>query len=238
MSPQEWAWQPLPSCGAENEKKVVEDGGGKYVGLLDAAGSVYKEWGEKNLLPRKIFLCVYTLLNVALFCEVCRARLDRWFSRYPPMLSRPSLPSHPSRNNCQAFVRHRDSEKGKALMGDPFLACITDGLARPCASSSSANGVPVGENALLKRVGAGVWFPWAKGFGQMLNFNCAVMVLPVVRSLVMWLHDRTSMHAPWYLAWVPHVLPLDKNIVFHKASQAREWGVWRGRGEREGDKSV
>ena len=25
------------------------------------------------------------------------------------------------------------------------------------------------------------------------------------------------MHAPWYLKWVPYVLQLDKNIVFHKA---------------------
>ena len=65
------------------------------------------------------------------------------------------------------------------------------------------------------------FFPIAKGFGQTLNFNCTAMLLPVTRFLVAFLHSRTAARGanrlPILLRWVPHVLPLDKNIVAHKA---------------------
>ena len=32
-------------------------------------------------------------------------------------------------------------------------------------------------------VGGGIAYPYAKGFGQLLNLNCAVMVLPVFRKV-------------------------------------------------------
>lgn len=66
----------------------------------------------------------------------------------------------------------------------------------------------------------------------MLNLNCAVMILPVVRSLVMFLHDATSFRAPWWLRWVPYMLPLDKNVVFHKVRPlvvcVQCWVGWHG----------
>ena len=65
-------------------------------------------------------------------------------------------------------------------------------------------------------MGGGVAYPYAKGFGQLLNLNCAVMVLPVFRKGVRYLHDISSRKGgPFW--WIPYVLPLDKNIVFHKA---------------------
>ena len=42
------------------------------------------------------------------------------------------------------------------------------------------------------------------------------MILPVWRSGVRWLHDVSSVKGS-PLAFVPYILPLDKNIVFHKA---------------------
>jgi len=134
---------------------------------------------EKNLLPRLIFLTLYTLANIILFAE--------------------------------AFERHRTSEKGKALRGEQFLAC--DGL--PC--SNDPDGVETGPIPVMQDANTGNWYPMAKGFGQVLNFNCTFMIFPVVRSLFCWLHDVTSTSPPWYLAWIPYVIPLDKNIVFHKA---------------------
>jgi len=94
----------------------------------------------------------------------------------------------------EAYNRHRNGPIGEALRGiDPA-------------------------NDLLQNVGGGLWFPVAKLFGQLLNLNCTVMILPVVRSLVMKLHNISSFKgAPAYLRWIPFVLPLDKNIVFHKA---------------------
>ncbi|KAL1514521.1 hypothetical protein AB1Y20_003619 [Prymnesium parvum] len=178
----EWAWKLLPGAATEKQKKVAEERGGKYYTSIDSLRSLYREWGEKNTLPRKIFLCMYFVVNVVLFWE--------------------------------AFVRHANSEKGKALRGEPFRFCLVDSLPYPCKSSN--NTAPA--NPILQDIMAGVWFPWAKGFGQMLNFNCAVMVLPVVRSLVMWLHNATSIRAPWFLAWIPAVMPLDKNVVLHKAT--------------------
>ena len=95
----------------------------------------------------------------------------------------------------EAMTRHRDSAKGQLLRGE------------------FADGIPV-----LKQNNIGNWYPIAKGFGQMLNLNCAVLVLPVVRSLVMYLHDLSSLNPPWYLRWITYVSGLlDKNIVFHKS---------------------
>ena len=78
-------------------------------------------------------------------------------------------------------------------------------------------GVLVAGSVLLRQVQTGRWYPYAKGFGQLLNLNCMVLLLPVVRSVIKALHDRTSLNPPWYLIWVPYVMQLDKNIVFHKA---------------------
>ena len=118
----------------------------------------------------------------------------------------------------EAANRHGTSEKGKALRGEVFMACGT----APCLDPNDPNAVEAPESPLLLNAQAGRWYPIAKGFGQLLNLNCAVMSLPVVRSLVMFLHDATSFRAPWWLRWVPYILPLDKNIVFHKVCPATD----------------
>ena len=71
-------------------------------------------------------------------------------------------------------------------------------------------GLLVGGSGLLRQVQAGRWYPFAKGFGQLLNLNCMLLLLPVIRSLVAWLHNNTSRDklVPLWLRWVPHVLPV------------------------------
>lgn len=50
------------------------------------------------------------------------------------------------------------------------------------------------------------WILIARGFGQLLNFNCALICVPVMRTFLSWIRTwRFSVH-----------LPLDKNIVFHR----------------------
>ena len=119
-------------------------------------------------------------------------------------------------------MRHANTEKGKALRGEAFSACLVEGCllanGNPCITPCKDGAIAMPANPVLQDAGTGAWYPWAKGFGQLLNLNCAVMILPVVRSLVMWLHNATSVRPPWYLAWVPKILPLDKNIVFHKVA--------------------
>ena len=185
-----------------------------------------QEWGEKNVLPRRLFLASYSLLNLILFWEVTPLAVPQRQigpSAWMPRCSRSRLSRrHPL---TQAFVRHANTDKGKALRGEAFTACLVanclTSTGDPCITPCKG-GFPVAENAILKDAGTGVWYPWAKGFGQLLNLNCAVMILPVVRSLVMWLHNATSVRPPWYLAWVPRILPLDKNIVFHKARRTMQ----------------
>jgi uncharacterized membrane protein YhaH (DUF805 family) len=160
---------------------------------------------ENNKLRRYMFIFVYTVLNILLYSE--------------------------------AASRHAGSPKGKALRGENFLACAASGsmgttvgtpilnnswtrtgvLLVPCATDNDANGVLVAGSALLREVGAGGAYPFAKGFGQLLNLNCMVLLLPVVRSAVKRLHDATSLNPAWYVAWVAYVVELDKNIVMHKA---------------------
>eukprot|EP00499_Haloplacidia_sp_CaronLabIsolate_P010486 CAMPEP_0196776414 /NCGR_PEP_ID=MMETSP1104-20130614/4613_1 /TAXON_ID=33652 /ORGANISM="Cafeteria sp., Strain Caron Lab Isolate" /LENGTH=852 /DNA_ID=CAMNT_0042146585 /DNA_START=20 /DNA_END=2578 /DNA_ORIENTATION=- len=56
------------------------------------------------------------------------------------------------------------------------------------------------------------WAPWAKACGQLLNFNCALIALPVVRSVIKFFHNRSiSSNSSW-----ANVIPLHKNVVFHK----------------------
>ena len=183
-----WQWKLIDRAKEKEKASLL---GGKFLSskqaIADWPRKFYVDSFEKGVVPRRTFLAVYSLLNLILFWE--------------------------------AFVRHANTEKGKALRGEPFLGCscceptdLACGCVKPCAGGLES----VPENEKLREVGAGVWYPWAKGFGQLLNLNCMFMLLPVVRSLVMWLHNQMSVRPPWYLAWFPRQL-LDKNIVFHKA---------------------
>jgi predicted ferric reductase len=54
------------------------------------------------------------------------------------------------------------------------------------------------------------YHPWwtmiARGFGQLLNFNCALIMLPTMRTLLNVLRSLKF----------GYILPLDKNIIFHR----------------------
>ncbi|XP_039225533.1 NADPH oxidase 5 isoform X2 [Crotalus tigris] len=60
--------------------------------------------------------------------------------------------------------------------------------------------------AALKQAGSGVWIVVAKGCGQCLNFNCAFILVLMLRRSLTWL--RTT--------WVVRVLPLDLNVILHQ----------------------
>lgn len=65
--------------------------------------------------------------------------------------------------------------------------------------------------------------PWAKACGGCLNFNCAVLLLPVTKLLLSKLYDAgTSYNAADRASWqyiaslITKCIPLQKNINFHK----------------------
>lgn len=65
--------------------------------------------------------------------------------------------------------------------------------------------------------------PWAKACGGCLNFNCAVLLLPVTKLLLSKLYDAgTSYNAANRASWqyvanlLTKCIPLQKNIDFHK----------------------
>eukprot|EP01043_Picozoa_sp_COSAG02_P006397 COSAG02_NODE_181_length_30783_cov_53.060520_24_plen_1137_part_00 len=70
-----------------------------------------------------------------------------------------------------------------------------------------------------------LWIPIAKGCGQLLNFNCALIVIPVITELLHYLHDvkvksardvdHTSTHATSETT-ISKYVPLGKNITFHR----------------------
>lgn len=68
-----------------------------------------------------------------------------------------------------------------------------------------------------------LWIPIAKGCGQLLNFNCALIVVPVITELLHWLHDvkvqadkgSAGGHASSETTLSKYV-PLGKNITFHR----------------------
>jgi len=82
----------------------------------------------------------------------------------------------------EAYYRHKESPVGLALRGQAFFMCTdTDGLGRPCEEGPTST--QVGPLTKLQDVGAGIAYPYAKGFGQLLNLNCALMLLPVFRKV-------------------------------------------------------
>jgi predicted ferric reductase len=50
------------------------------------------------------------------------------------------------------------------------------------------------------------WVMIARGFGQLLNFNCALIILPTMRTVLNVLRSLKF----------GYILPLDKNIIFHR----------------------
>lgn len=52
----------------------------------------------------------------------------------------------------------------------------------------------------------------AKTFGQMLNFNCAVVVFPVLKSALRWANNKEVRPGKSLAAYIP----LRKNIIFHR----------------------
>ena len=121
----------------------------------------------------------------------------------------------------EAYVRHEASPKGRALRGEAFMACQAPGdILLPCGTSDDPNGVLVKASVTLLGRGTGHWYPVAKGFGQLLNLNCAFMVLPVARSPMRWFHRCVSHCAATSSKWAlcdQFLSLLDKNIVIHKA---------------------
>lgn len=61
--------------------------------------------------------------------------------------------------------------------------------------------------------------PWAKAFGNLLDLNCAIIVVPVLRSIIRWLYNRSTADEGCFarsLRALLEFVPLDKNLIFHK----------------------
>lgn len=77
---------------------------------------------------------------------------------------------------------------------------MVDELQRSCASNTPYNCLSD-------------FAPYAKAFGQTLNFNCSVLLLPVLRTFVRKLNDLSVTGASAFAKYMP---PLRKNVVLHK----------------------
>ena len=53
--------------------------------------------------------------------------------------------------------------------------------------------------------------------GQLLNLNCAILLMPVTHKLVVFCQDATSIKGYPWMRWVSFFIPWDKAVVFHKA---------------------
>ena len=61
--------------------------------------------------------------------------------------------------------------------------------------------------------------PWAKGFGGLLDLNCALIVLPVCRTILRWLYSRSTQDQSFVsrgLRAALVLMPIDHNLSFHK----------------------
>ncbi len=63
------------------------------------------------------------------------------------------------------------------------------------------------------------WAPWAKAFGTFLDFNCSMIVVPVLRTMIRWLYNQSTASESYFarcLRGVLYFVPLDKNLAFHR----------------------
>jgi len=63
------------------------------------------------------------------------------------------------------------------------------------------------------------WGPVAKAFGNVLDFNCAIIVLPVCRSILRWLYNTSTADKSCFsstLRFFLQFIPLDHALTFHK----------------------
>ena len=213
----EWAW---PWFGSKEQKKKAEEAGGTYKSLGGALADIPKtvvRSFEQGTLPRVVFLTWYSLLNIVVGFE--------------------------------AYFRHGNSDKGRALRGESFRGCrfereilgydgVLEGIAPVppdwspfggrlgdesgtdflCRDGSTPLEIPAFPKLQEYWVGFGwLGYPGAKACGQLLNLNCAVLLVPVLRSLVRRLQDLVSIKGPPQLRFLAKVFIPDKNIVFHKA---------------------
>ena len=61
--------------------------------------------------------------------------------------------------------------------------------------------------------------PWAKGFGGLLDLNCALILLPVCRTILRWLYSRSTQDQSIVsrsLRAALVLMPIDHNLSFHK----------------------
>ncbi len=68
-------------------------------------------------------------------------------------------------------------------------------------------------------VALSVWGPWAKGFGNVLDFNCSIILVPVLRTILRALYNISTSGETCSALMVRYLLmlvPVDKNLAFHK----------------------
>jgi hypothetical protein len=63
------------------------------------------------------------------------------------------------------------------------------------------------------------WTPVAKGFGGLLDLNCALILMPVLRTIIRYLYNRSTADQGFVstmLRGILYFIPLDQNLKFHK----------------------
>jgi len=61
--------------------------------------------------------------------------------------------------------------------------------------------------------------PLAKAFGNLLDFNCSLILMPVLRSMLRWLYNRSTADQGIFARFLRSLLafmPVDRNLAFHK----------------------
>ena len=192
-SAKDWAW-PLLGKGSV-QKQQIEESGGTYETTCDYMLSrprvLYMQGKQANMLPRYIFLTLYTALNVALFVEA--------FARHAGSPKERRSEASPS---CECPL--------------PSCASGQSTCLGPCPTASTAGGTPNPGSALLREASTGGWYPvaraWPAAQPQLRGARAAGGALG--RHVAA---QRDVDRGAVVPAVDPFVFQLDKNVVFHKA---------------------
>lgn len=100
----------------------------------------------------------------------------------------------------------------------PSFSCVVCALSVCGVCCDKVDTLKKGLNDSKYSVPSG-WAPWAKGFGALLDLNCALIFLPVCRTMIRYLYNRSTADqgcVATVLRGILYFIPLDKNLHFHR----------------------
>lgn len=149
---------------------------------------------EQNKLGVLIFIVLYVISNIIIFVVVVAA----WFDANAKLV----------RNDGECRACRADTQRTNPG------PCFYPQAQKNLLENNDPTRVTCDPETALSAAG-----PFAKGFGNLLDFNCSIVLVPVLRTILRWLYNQSTSGetcGALFLRGLLSLMPIDKNLAFHK----------------------